>query len=84
MTKNPCARCWGELLTDEGYAATTAKAGADLRQLVPKIRPDLVICDLKMPGDDGLFLTRWLRAESDCAVQMLTGMGSVLEGVVGL
>ena len=73
-----------ELLTDEGYAVTTARNGADLRRLVPQIRPDLVICDLKMPGEDGLSLTRWLRAESHAAVLMLTGMGSVLDRVVGL
>ncbi|MDP2083630.1 MAG: response regulator [Gemmobacter sp.] len=73
-----------ELLTDEGYAVTTARDGAELRRLVPKLRPDLVICDLKMPGEDGLSLTRWLRAESHAAVLMLTGMGSVLDRVVGL
>ena len=73
-----------ELLTDEGYAVTTAKDGADLRRLVPKLRPDLVICDLKMPGEDGLSLTRWLRADRHAAVLMLTGIGSVLDRVVGL
>lgn len=73
-----------ELLTDEGYAVTTARDGAELRLLVPKIRPDLVVCDLKMPGEDGLSLTRWLRGESHAAVLMLTGMGSVLDRVVGM
>ena len=73
-----------ELLTDEGYAVSTARDGAELRRLVPKLRPDLVVCDLKMPGEEGLSLTRWLRAESHAAVLMLTGMGSVLDRVVGL
>jgi DNA-binding response OmpR family regulator len=82
--EEPMREMLDELLTDEGYAVTTAKDGADLRRLVPQIRPDLVICDLKMPGEDGLSLTRWLRAESHCAVIMLTGMGSVLDRVVGL
>jgi DNA-binding response OmpR family regulator len=73
-----------ELLSEEGYAVTTVAGGAELRQVVPKLRPDLVICDLKMPGEDGLSLTRWLRGENHCAVLMLTGMGSVLDRVVGL
>ena len=73
-----------ELLTDEGYTVTTVKDGAELRRQVPQLRPDLVICDLKMPGEDGLSLTRWLRSEGHCAVLMLTGMGSVLDRVVGL
>ena len=82
--EEPMREMLEELLTDEGYAVTTARDGADLRRLVPTIRPDLVICDLKMPGEDGLSLTRWLRAEGHCAVLMLTGMGSVLDRVVGL
>ena len=73
-----------EFLTDEGYAVTVAKGGAELRQIVPMVRPDLVICDLKMPGEDGLSLTRWLRAESHSAVLLLTGMGTVMDRVVGL
>lgn len=73
-----------EFLTDEGYSVTLASDGVALRQLVPQIRPDLVICDLRMPGEDGLSLTRWLRAESHAAVLMLTGMGSVMDRVIGL
>jgi DNA-binding response OmpR family regulator len=73
-----------EFLTDEGYSVSVAKDGPELRQMVPTLRPDLVICDLKMPGEDGLSLTRWLRAESHAAVLLLTGMGSVMDKVVGL
>lgn len=73
-----------EFLTDEGYSVSVAKDGAELRKLVPLVRPDLVICDLKMPGEDGLSLTRWLRQESHAAVLLLTGMGSVTDRIVGL
>lgn len=73
-----------EFLSDEGYDVTLAQDGAELRQIVPQIRPDLVICDLRMPGEDGLSLTRWMRAESHAAVLLLTGMGSVTDRVVGL
>jgi DNA-binding response OmpR family regulator len=82
--EEPMREMLEELLTDEGYAVTTVKDGAELRRKVPQMRPDLVVCDLKMPGEDGLSITRWLRAESHCAVLMLTGMGSVLDRVVGL
>jgi len=82
--EEPMREMLEELLTDEGYAVTTARDGADLRRLVPQVRPDLVICDLKMPGEDGLSLTRWLRSETHAAVLMLTGMGSVVDRVVGL
>jgi two-component system phosphate regulon response regulator OmpR len=73
-----------EFLTEEGYAVTVAADGAALRRLVPQIRPDLVICDIRMPGEDGLSLTRWLRAESHAAVLMLTAMSTVMDRVIGL
>lgn len=73
-----------ELLTAEGYAVTAVADGAELRRAVPQVRPDLVVCDLRMPGEDGLSLTRWLRAESHCAVLLLTGMGNTTDRVVGL
>jgi two-component system phosphate regulon response regulator OmpR len=73
-----------EVLAGEGYAVTAAQNGAELRRLVPALRPDLVICDIRMPGEDGLSLTRWLRAESHAAVLLLTGMDGVTDRVVGL
>lgn len=73
-----------EFLADEGYDVTVAADGAELRRLVPKLRPDLVICDLKMPGEDGLSLTRWMNGEGHCAVLLLTAMGSTTDRVVGL
>lgn len=73
-----------ELLTGDGYAVTTARGGAELRALVPQVRPDLVICDLNMPGEDGLSLSRWLHAEGHCAVLMLTGMASDNDRTAGL
>lgn len=73
-----------EFLADEGYEVSAAADGAQLRAMVPKARPDLVICDLKMPGEDGLSLTRWMHGEGHCAVLLLTAMGSTTDRVVGL
>jgi DNA-binding response OmpR family regulator len=73
-----------ELLTSAGYEVEGACDGVALRRLVPRFRPDLVVCDITMPGEDGLALTRWLRSESRCAVLMLTAMSSVTDRVVGL
>lgn len=73
-----------EFLSDEGYAVIGVDGGPALRRVVPEFRPDLVICDLRLQGEDGLSLTRWLREESHAAVLMLTAMGSVMDRVVGL
>ncbi len=31
--------------------------------LLGGVRPDVILCDLVLPGDDGLAFIRWLRAE---------------------
>ncbi|WP_298285024.1 response regulator [Novosphingobium sp.] len=73
-----------DLLRKDGYDVEAVEDGIALRRLVPRFRPDLVVCDLMMPGEDGLSLTRWLRGEGHSAVLMLTAMGSTTDRVVGL
>jgi two-component system phosphate regulon response regulator OmpR len=73
-----------DLLRKDGYEVEAAEDGIALRKLVPKFRPDIVVCDLMMPGEDGLSLTRWLRGEGHAAVLMLTAMGSTTDRIVGL
>jgi DNA-binding response OmpR family regulator len=73
-----------DLLRRDGYEVEAAEDGIALRRLVPKFRPDLVVCDQNMPGEDGLSLTRWMRGEGHCAVLMLTAMGSATDRIVGL
>ena len=73
-----------DLLRKDGYEVETAEDGIALRKLVPRFRPDIVICDLMMPGEDGLSLVRWLRGEGHAAVLMLTAMGSTTDRIVGL
>ncbi len=73
-----------DLLTKDGYAVEAAADGAALRRIVPRFRPDIVVCDLMMPGEDGLSLTRWLRGEGHAAVLLLTAMGSTTDRIVGL
>ena len=73
-----------DLLGKDGYDVAAAEDGIALRKLVPRFRPDIVICDLMMPGEDGLSLVRWLRGEGHAAVLMLTAMGSTTDRIVGL
>lgn len=73
-----------DLLRKDGYDVAAAEDGIALRALVPRFRPDLVVCDLMMPGEDGLSLTRWLRGEGHAAVLMLTAMGTTTDRIVGL
>lgn len=49
------------LLESCGYEVTVAKDGAQGLRLVRAIMPNLVICDVAMPGMDGLEVLRTLR-----------------------
>ena len=73
-----------DLLARDGYEVEAAEDGIALRRIVPRFRPDLAVCDLMMPGEDGLSLTRWLRGEGHAAVLMLTAMGTTTDRIVGL
>lgn len=73
-----------EYLERSGYAVTPADGGPALRALI-NVKPiDVVILDIRMPGEDGLSLARYLREHSDVAIIMLTGSAGVIDRVVGL
>ena len=55
-----------------------------MREIVGNQPVDVVILDLRMPGEDGLSLARYLREHSDVAIIMLTGSAEIVDRVVGL
>ena len=73
-----------ELLQTEGYDCTVADNGSEALLKEREGRPDLVILDVMMPGDDGITTLRKLRETSDVAVLMLTAMGEDDDRVLGL
>lgn len=73
-----------EYLEKNGYRVSVAADGAGMRAALAKSRPDLVILDLMLPGEDGLSLCRNLRARSNVPVIMLTARGEETDRIVGL
>ena len=71
-------------LEREGLRVTVARDGRELRRAWPGGHYQLVILDLMLPGESGLDLARWLRAESDVGIIMLTAMGEEFDRVTGL
>src|SRR5690606_13065160 len=77
-----------EMLADylghAGFKVSAAGDGAALRRLLEDQAADLVILDINMPGEDGLSLARYLRANSKIGIVMLTAAGEVVDRIVGL
>jgi len=72
-------------LIDQGYEV---RCLCDVKQLEARLefqRPDLVVLDLMLPGDDGLTALRRLRdAGDDLPVVMLTARGDGVDRIIGL
>jgi two-component system response regulator HydG len=69
-------------LAAEGYRVFTASSVAEALRLLEAAEVDLVITDLKMPGEGGLTLVRHVRENlQNTEVMMITGFASV-EGAV--
>jgi two-component system OmpR family response regulator len=73
-----------EYLQRQGYRVTSAADGKALRRALETARPDLIVLDLMLPGEDGLELCRDLRTRSNLPVIMLTALGEETDRIVGL
>ena len=73
-----------EYLGGHGYAVRAAADGRAMRDELERELPDLVLLDLRLPGEDGLTLARFLRENYDVGIVMVTGSADVIDRVVGL
>jgi two-component system OmpR family response regulator len=73
-----------EYFEKNGLRATAVGDGRGMRNALKTARPDLVILDLMLPGEDGLALCRDLRARSNLPIVMLTARGDETDRIVGL
>ncbi|EHH68614.1 response regulator [Gluconobacter morbifer] len=72
-------------LSENGYRVTTAADAAAARQVLQLIQPDALVLDVTMPGEDGLSLTRSLRAEGiSVPILLLTARGEPADRINGL
>lgn len=73
-----------DYLESNGYRALCAADGTAMWKMLDEGRPELVVLDLNLPGDDGLTLCRKLRAHSTLPVIMLTARNEPLDRILGL
>ncbi|WP_458232435.1 response regulator [Roseateles sp. P5_E8] len=68
-----------------GWQVSAAADGQAMRQAMAATKPDVIVLDLMLPGEDGLALLRWLGTQADAPpVLMLTARGDTMSRVVGL
>lgn len=72
------------MLSREGFDVRTAENGIELDDVLRRVRPDLIILDLMLPGEDGLSICRRMRSEGAFPILMLTAKNDEMDRVVGL
>jgi twitching motility two-component system response regulator PilH len=76
-----------DMLTQKGYKVSTASSAEDAMVKVKEQRPDLVLMDIVMPGQNGFQATRMLtrdEATKDIPVILVTSKGQETDKVWGM
>src|SRR3989454_12539038 len=73
-----------DYLQRAGFKVITASSGEDALSLARARRPDLIVLDLRLPGMDGLDVTRALRKQSNVPIIMLTARVEESDKLIGL
>lgn len=71
-------------LQKQGYEVFLAGDGTSALEISRKIKPDLILLDIMLPGMDGFEVCRRLRSEMSTPVLMLTARDDEIDRVVGL
>ena len=73
-----------DYLAKQGMKVATARDGKEMDERLAGFDPDLIVMDLMMPGEDGLSLTRRVKAGRDVPVIILSARGEDIDRIVGL
>ncbi len=73
-----------KFLRRNGFLATCARDAAHARRILSGLDFDIVICDVMMPGEDGVSFTQSLREEKQTPILLLTAKGETEDRIKGL
>ncbi|NVJ92627.1 MAG: response regulator [Methylocystaceae bacterium] len=68
----------------EGYSVYEAEDGIKMWEILGTTSIDLIMLDIRLPGDDGLTLLRDIRKNSDIGIIMVTGKSDDIDRIVAL
>jgi len=71
-------------LGDNQLRVTALASGRQIAGVMARETIDLVLLDLRLPGEDGMQIARKLREDSDIPIIMLTGRSDEADRVMGL
>lgn len=69
---------------EEGFRVSSTGSGDEVQQIVDDTDVVLVLLDIKLPGKDGLTLTREIRANSDIGIILVTSKQEQIDRILGL
>ena len=73
-----------EYLCDNDMRVTSRASGKDMFDVIDREAIDLVLLDLKLPGEDGMQLARAVRERATIPIILLTGRKDEADRVMGL
>ncbi len=72
-------------LMNEGFSVSSARSVAEMRtEFAGVAKIDCVLLDVVLPDEDGWAALRWIRAQGDTPIIMLTGKRETVDKIVGL
>ena len=78
------ARIVRDYLRNAGFEVIVVGDGGSAVASIRSAKPDLLVLDLGLPGQDGLDVAREIRRWSDTPIVMLTARGDETDRIVGL
>lgn len=74
----------GDFLMKEGFMLEVASNASEMDARLARTRPDLIILDLMLPGEDGLSICRRVSRDGAPPIIMLTAKNDEIDRILGL